>query len=263
MKRILTTLSQKWPEYLLEMIVITAGILGAFMLNNWNDERKRMILEDKVLNQIAEDLVSNLSDLESDLEILELGLISHNRILEYFQKDVNYVDSMCFDFFWVKKDEYAYPANANYESLKNIGIGLIRDDSIRSGIQKIYEVLYPRIDKATAFYPDMAEHFESFYKHHFIPNADSMLKFSLITSQYTISYPVIGHRGGIEIDFNIGYIPLDFNSLKTNSEYKVLIRESLEYRDYKMRVYEALIKESKLVIKMIEDQSSIIPEEQL
>ena len=65
MKKILETLRLKWAEYLLEIIVIIIGILGAFALNNWNDFRKLEKEENQLFSKI-------LSDLRSDsIEIAE------------------------------------------------------------------------------------------------------------------------------------------------------------------------------------------------
>jgi hypothetical protein len=56
MKRILSTLSQKWPEYLIESIVIVASIWGAFALESWNDNRKQLANERIFLTNVSENL---------------------------------------------------------------------------------------------------------------------------------------------------------------------------------------------------------------
>ena len=49
MKKILETLRLKWAEYLLEILVIMIGILGAFTLNNWNEDRKQEVKDREFL----------------------------------------------------------------------------------------------------------------------------------------------------------------------------------------------------------------------
>lgn len=55
MKRIHSTLKENWPEYILEIMVITIGILGAFALNNWNEGNKSEKEEKAILVQLADD----------------------------------------------------------------------------------------------------------------------------------------------------------------------------------------------------------------
>ena len=72
MKKILETLKRKWAEYLLEIIVIIIGILGAYTLNNWNEEKKDRELERNYLSDINAEFKENKIQFER-------GMASHKK----------------------------------------------------------------------------------------------------------------------------------------------------------------------------------------
>jgi len=70
MKRILTTLFEKWPEYLIEGLVIVGSIVVAIELENWNDERKENTTRDNYLLLLQQDLNADVQHFDSLLNDL-------------------------------------------------------------------------------------------------------------------------------------------------------------------------------------------------
>lgn len=133
MKRILSTLSHKWHEYLLEILVITIGILGAFALSNWNESRLEKIEEKKILLSVKNDLINAKQEfvflntirnqiISSSKEIYE---IAHSGIVEK-----NQIDSLLS--LTLSRPTFNNKLGS-VDLLFNSGkINLIRDDTIKA-----------------------------------------------------------------------------------------------------------------------------------
>ena len=59
MNKLITHLKTEWYKYGLETLVVILGILVAFALNNWNEERKQSELAEKYLHALYDDIIHN------------------------------------------------------------------------------------------------------------------------------------------------------------------------------------------------------------
>jgi hypothetical protein len=133
----------KFGKYLLyavgEIVLIVAGILIAFYLDNINAEKQAKKIETELLSELKSNLVSNIKILERTLESESQYLSYNEMILDYLdnRKPYNRELEKAFGvYFWTVTTN---PVKGGYEFLKSKGIDLITDDSLRNRISYIFE----------------------------------------------------------------------------------------------------------------------------
>lgn len=134
MKTLFETLKRKWAEYLLEIIVITIGILGAYTLNNWNESKKERQLELKYLASMKADLQEDLLRLEFMSKFRGKTVSSAKELLIFHNEKSDYDPSEFFGhmlnvFYW---DEFMPNRNTQEELVSSGHLSLIKNDSVKN-----------------------------------------------------------------------------------------------------------------------------------
>jgi hypothetical protein len=93
MKTILETIKRKWAEYLLEILVITIGVLGAFGLNNWNENRSKDDQLNTIYGFINEDLIADIQEIDSALIGFERQKTLFQRIIEGTESKAEFMNN--------------------------------------------------------------------------------------------------------------------------------------------------------------------------
>ena len=244
------TLKKRILQYFIEIIIIIIGILIAFYLTRYGERINRNQNEKDVINQIYFELQDNLADLEQDLVIHRIGLLSNLRAIKFFDNKETVSDSLIMDFYWMTRDEYIFANTSGYDNLKSFGINLIKDDTLRNLITLVYNHDFPRLTKGNTLNPDINEYLSPFFKEHFSVNRDTSKKYTLkFNDSIQITYP---REIALGVQHMIGYVPLNEEALVNNEEFRFLIGKSLEFRGYKFRFYQIAIADVKRAMKRIE-----------
>ena len=130
---------------LAELTLIFVGITLALAFENWNTDRGRRDQELTLLRELLADLQETRADLRSDIAQAEKILKQTEQILRWYSGDDEFIDairdlgSVCFS------GHELFATTTTYESIKTIGMDLIRNDLIRTKTAQVFEQSLERV----------------------------------------------------------------------------------------------------------------------
>lgn len=133
----------KYMRYAIgEIVLVVIGILIALYINNWNESRKERKTEHLVLAEIRENLIYDLEDFEDNITHLNNKLVSSRTLLEAFEKDLPYHDSLGYYYSYLNAYPHFSSKMNGYKLLQSQGLGIITNNELRNQITTLYEDRY-------------------------------------------------------------------------------------------------------------------------
>jgi len=230
-RRILSTLKEKWPEYFFEIIVLIIGIYGAFELANYGENKNRRRAEIEILKGCRTELIADLAEIDLNMGELRKSKGSLDLILKVLENDGSYHDSLAFHFNYLLLPMHFVHSTSTFETAKSKGLDIISNSALRTKLISLYDSHYDFFLKGEA--EELAE--VQYGMRHIFPGR----------FEEGYNYPAS------DSTFYGTMVPKDFESLKRDEEFLYFIKtQSNRTRSYIDFFYEIL---RKSVSSMIQD----------
>jgi len=226
-----TLLSEnKFSKYLLyavgEIVLVVVGILLALQVNNWNIQKAETKLETKVLKEIKSNLESNLIKIREAKQYNTTTLEKYDLIFDYIEGRTAYNEELerSFGLLWHWAEIYL--TRTAFESLKNYGINLIKNDSLRTRISELHEKNYRSLED------DLAVYEWTFHNN---------IKLQILQDLFIYNRNKKGYAK-----------PIDYESLKTDVRFESMLNTLYAIRKSSLDFFDTGIRNINELLEMIE-----------
>ena len=153
-----------------EIVLVVIGILIALAINNWNENRKERVQEQKVLTELLTSLEHNYSRMVADSVNRSAWNRSSGLVIRTLEQGIPYSDTMNIHFQNARKPGTNLSLSyAGYESLKNVGYEIITSDTLRKAIVELFELthknLLEEMEYFESFQPDRQAHIDRLFSY--------------------------------------------------------------------------------------------------
>lgn len=129
-----------------EIILVVIGILIAVSINNWNENRKVKKQEIQIYTELKSDLLQTKMEILNAINKHKERIKSTQSLIYGIVKKEPYSKTIYNRFARSSDDFQIIPKTSAFEGLKNIGLQILSNDSLRIRITNLYQLDLKRID---------------------------------------------------------------------------------------------------------------------
>jgi len=219
--KIFNHLKSEWYKYLLEIVVVILGILIAFNLEQWGEERSNKKKEIEILKEFKRGLSADLVEMQLFIRSHEYSIQSSKIILNIIKDNLPYHDSLDVCFAYTHAFSTFSGRVGPIEHLKNTNLAIVSNDSLRLEIISMYDEIYPRVRLVELAIKRDYEQLRDFDRLYF-----DAYDVDRVSTNKSIPPPGWGIMR-----------PIRFEELKTNPAYAALLRARISNQTGLLRIH--------------------------